>query len=122
MTKVPFSGSFPQANWKLEFLHMDLCGPISPPSVSGARYIFKILDGFSHFAWVFFLNSKAETKEILKKHLLKIEQQSNLKVSDIVSENGTEFVNTKLREFFEESGISHLTMAPYTPEQNPFSE
>ncbi|MBW0541004.1 hypothetical protein O181_080719 [Austropuccinia psidii MF-1] len=72
MTKVPFSGSFPQANLKLEFLHMDLSGPISPPSVSGAHYIFKILEGFSHFACIFFLNSKAETKEILRKHLLKI--------------------------------------------------
>ncbi|MBW0547420.1 hypothetical protein O181_087135 [Austropuccinia psidii MF-1] len=35
-TKSPFSRSFPQATRKLEFLHMDLCGPISPPSVSGA--------------------------------------------------------------------------------------
>ncbi|MBW0473196.1 hypothetical protein O181_012911 [Austropuccinia psidii MF-1] len=62
MTKVPFSGNFPQANQKLEFLHIDLCGPISPPSVSGTGYIFKILDGFSHFTWIFFLNSKAEAK------------------------------------------------------------
>ncbi|MBW0514284.1 hypothetical protein O181_053999 [Austropuccinia psidii MF-1] len=122
MTRVPLSGSFPQANRKLEFLHMDLCGPISPPSVSGACYIFKILDGFSHFAWIFFLNSKAETKEILKQHLLKIEQQSNLKLANIVSDNVTEFVNTKLREFFEENRISHLTTAPNTPEKNPFTK
>ncbi|MBW0497851.1 hypothetical protein O181_037566 [Austropuccinia psidii MF-1] len=93
MTKVPFSGSFPQANRKLELLHMDSCGPISPPSVS------------------------AETKEILK-----IERKSNLKVTNIVSDNGTESVNTEIREFFEENGISHLTTAPYTPEQNPFAE
>ncbi|MBW0537240.1 hypothetical protein O181_076955 [Austropuccinia psidii MF-1] len=122
ITKVPFSGSFPQANWKLEFLHMDLCGYISPPSVSGAQYVFKILDGFSHFAWIFFLKLKAETKEILKNHILKFKQQSNLKATNIASDNGTEFVNTKLREFFKEHGISHLTTAPYTPEQNPFSE
>ncbi|MBW0566500.1 hypothetical protein O181_106215 [Austropuccinia psidii MF-1] len=117
MTKVPFSGSFPQANWQLEFLHMDVCGPISPQSVSGAQYVFKILDGFSHFSWIFFLKSKAETKEILK-----IEQQSNLKVTNIVSDNGTEFFNTEIREFFKGNRIPHLTTAPYTPEQNPFAE
>ncbi|MBW0583464.1 hypothetical protein O181_123179, partial [Austropuccinia psidii MF-1] len=44
MTKSLFSGNLPQATRKLEFLHMDLCGPISPPSVSGARYMFKVLD------------------------------------------------------------------------------
>ncbi|MBW0479775.1 hypothetical protein O181_019490 [Austropuccinia psidii MF-1] len=31
MTKIPFPGSFPQATQKLASLHMDLCGPISPP-------------------------------------------------------------------------------------------
>ncbi|MBW0578505.1 hypothetical protein O181_118220 [Austropuccinia psidii MF-1] len=37
MTKTPFLGNFPKATRRLEFLHMDLCGPISPPSASGAR-------------------------------------------------------------------------------------
>ncbi|MBW0581025.1 hypothetical protein O181_120740 [Austropuccinia psidii MF-1] len=64
--KNPFLGKFPQAVQKLEFLHMDLCGPISPPLESGARFIFKIMDGFSHFSWIFFLMNKSETPNILK--------------------------------------------------------
>ncbi|MBW0497553.1 hypothetical protein O181_037268 [Austropuccinia psidii MF-1] len=122
MTKSPFSGNFPQATRKLEFLHMDLCGPISPPSVSGAQYMFKVLDGYSHFAWTFFLSSKSETKGILKNLIARIERQSNNKVTNIVSDNGTEFVNSELQEFFNQYGISHLTTAPYTPQQNPFAE
>ncbi|MBW0546373.1 hypothetical protein O181_086088 [Austropuccinia psidii MF-1] len=101
---------------------MDLCGPISPPSVSGARYMLKILDGYSHFAWNFFLSSKSETKGILKNLIARIEQQSNNKVKNIVSDNGTKFVNSKLQEFFNQNGISNLTTAPYTPQQNPFAE
>ncbi|MBW0479363.1 hypothetical protein O181_019078 [Austropuccinia psidii MF-1] len=122
MTKTPFKGTFPVATYKLQYLHMDLCGPISPPSVSGAKYFLKILNGFSHFAWVFFLTNKSEVKSILKKHITKIERQSNSKVTNIISDNGTEFVNNELKSFYEEKGISHLTTAPYTPEQNPFSE
>ncbi|MBW0547114.1 hypothetical protein O181_086829 [Austropuccinia psidii MF-1] len=101
---------------------MDLCGPISTPSVSGAQYMFKILDGYSHFAWTFFLSSKSETKGILKNLIARIEQQSNNKVTNIVSDNGTEFVNSELQEFFNQNGILHLTTAPYTPQQNPFAE
>ncbi|MBW0564310.1 hypothetical protein O181_104025, partial [Austropuccinia psidii MF-1] len=122
MTKSPFSGSFPQATRKLEFLHMDLCGPISPPSVSGSRYLFKVLDGYSHFSWIFFLLAKSETKSMLKNLIAKIERQSNNKVANIVSDNGTEFVNSELQEFFNQKGISHLTTSPYTPQQNPFAE
>ncbi|MBW0497512.1 hypothetical protein O181_037227 [Austropuccinia psidii MF-1] len=36
MTKTPFSGNFPKATRRLKFLHLDLCGPIYPPSTSGA--------------------------------------------------------------------------------------
>ncbi|MBW0481540.1 hypothetical protein O181_021255 [Austropuccinia psidii MF-1] len=122
MTKTPFSGNFPKATRRLEFLHMDLCRPISPPSASGAQYIFKILDGFSHFSWIFFLTSKAKTKEVLKKYIIKIEFQTTVQVANIISKNGKEFFNKELQDFFEKQGISHLTTAPYTPKQNPFSE
>ncbi|MBW0568122.1 hypothetical protein O181_107837 [Austropuccinia psidii MF-1] len=33
MTKAPFKSSFPPSSRKLEFLHLDLCGPISPPLI-----------------------------------------------------------------------------------------
>ncbi|MBW0467485.1 hypothetical protein O181_007200 [Austropuccinia psidii MF-1] len=77
---------------------MDLCGPISPPSAS------------------------AETKEVLKKYIIKIKCQTALQVANIISDNGKEFVNTELQDFFEKKGISHLTTSPYTPEQNPFAK
>ncbi|MBW0479560.1 hypothetical protein O181_019275 [Austropuccinia psidii MF-1] len=122
MTKMPFSGNFPKATRRLEFLHMDLCGPISPPSASGARYILKILNGFSHFSWIFFLTSKAKTREVLKNYIIKIKCQTTLQVANIISDNGKELVNTDLQDFFERICISYLTTAPYTPKQNPFAK
>ncbi|MBW0505989.1 hypothetical protein O181_045704 [Austropuccinia psidii MF-1] len=77
---------------------MDLCGLISAPSAS------------------------AETKEVLKKDIIKIESQTALQVAKIISNNGKESVNKELQDFFEKWGISHLTTAPYTPEQNPFAK
>ncbi|MBW0472977.1 hypothetical protein O181_012692 [Austropuccinia psidii MF-1] len=77
MNKAPFKGTFPIATLKFQYLHLDLCGPISTLSVSGEIYFLKVLDGFSHFAWAFFIPTKSDIKEILKKHIVKIERQEN---------------------------------------------
>ncbi|GKA30647.1 putative ribonuclease H-like domain-containing protein [Tanacetum coccineum] len=54
---------------KLELLHMDLCGPMRVASVNGKKYILVIVDDFSRFTWVYFLHSKDETPEIIKKFI-----------------------------------------------------
>jgi hypothetical protein len=41
-----------------ELLHMDLVGPARVQSASGKWYV---VDDFSRYAWVFFLEEKGET-------------------------------------------------------------
>jgi hypothetical protein len=64
--KEPFLGSFPSASRKLDYLHIDLCGPISPPSESGYKYFLRAVDGFSHYVWVRFLTFKSEVNQIMR--------------------------------------------------------
>ncbi|MBW0579999.1 hypothetical protein O181_119714 [Austropuccinia psidii MF-1] len=122
MTSIPFKGTFPQPNCKLETIHMDLCGPISPESVSGKKYFLQIVNGFSHFVWIFFLTNKSECKEFIENHINRVEHQTNSKFANLILDNGSEFKNTDLQNFFKSKGINHLTSAPYTPEQNPFAK
>jgi len=42
----------------LELIYMDLFGPIKIKSLSGNRFVFILVDDFSHFTWVFFLEHK----------------------------------------------------------------
>ncbi|GJR44303.1 retrovirus-related pol polyprotein from transposon TNT 1-94 [Tanacetum coccineum] len=77
---------------KLYLLHMDLCGPMRVASVSGKKYILVIVDDYSRFTW--------ET------------------VRRIRTDNGTEFVNQTLREYYEKVGISHETSVARSPQQN----
>nr|GEW95165.1 retrovirus-related Pol polyprotein from transposon TNT 1-94 [Tanacetum cinerariifolium] len=76
---------------KLYLLHMDLCGPIRVESVNGKKYIVVIVDDYSRFTRVKFLRSK---------------------------DNGTEFVNQTLRDYYEEVGISYETSVARSPLQN----
>jgi hypothetical protein len=53
----------------LEMLHMDLFGPIAYISIGGNKYSLVIIDDYSHFTWVFILQDKSATQEVLKKFL-----------------------------------------------------
>jgi hypothetical protein len=45
----------------LELLHMDLFGPIAYISISGSKYCLVIMDDYSCFTWLFFLQEKSQT-------------------------------------------------------------
>ena len=44
----------------LQLLHMDLFGPVNVMSLSRKRYALVIIDDFTKYIWVMFLNSKEE--------------------------------------------------------------
>lgn len=53
--RLPYKGKFKIATSYLEMLHSDLSGVISPPSLSGSRYYFKITDLASSYKFVYIL-------------------------------------------------------------------
>ncbi|GJV89911.1 retrovirus-related pol polyprotein from transposon TNT 1-94 [Tanacetum coccineum] len=73
---------------KLDMLHIDLCGPMRVASVNGKKYILMI---------------QVQLKETVRR---------------IRTDNGTEFVNQTLREYYEKVGISYETSVARSPQQN----
>jgi transposase InsO family protein len=102
----------------LELLHMDLFGSIAYISIGRSKYCFVIVDDYSRFTWVFFLQEKSQTQEILKKFLRRAQNEFGLRIKKIRSDNGTEFKNSQIEGFLEEEGIKHKFSSPYTPQQN----
>ncbi|GKD36401.1 retrovirus-related pol polyprotein from transposon TNT 1-94 [Tanacetum coccineum] len=103
---------------KLYLLHMDLCGPMRVASVNGKKYILVIVDDYSRFTWVKFLRSKDEALDFIIKFLNMIQVRLKVPVQRIRIDNGTEFVNQTLREYYEKVGISHETSVARSPQQN----
>jgi hypothetical protein len=56
----------------LGLLHMDLFGPIAYISIDGSKYCLVIVDDYSRFTWVFFLQEKSQTQETLKRWLFSL--------------------------------------------------
>jgi transposase InsO family protein len=98
----------------VENAHMDLFSPIAYISIGGNKYDLVIVDDYSHFTWVFFLQDKSETQEVLKKFLKRAQNKFDVKVKKIRRDNDTEFKNTQVEDFLDEEGIKHEFLTPYT--------
>ncbi|GJT48077.1 retrovirus-related pol polyprotein from transposon TNT 1-94 [Tanacetum coccineum] len=103
---------------KLYLFHMDLCGPMRVESINEKKYILVIVDDYSRFTWVRFLRSKDEAPDTIIKCIKNIYVCLNATIRNVRTDNGTEFVNQTLRDFYENVSISHQTSVARTPQQN----
>nr|GFB51638.1 retrovirus-related Pol polyprotein from transposon TNT 1-94 [Tanacetum cinerariifolium] len=103
---------------RLHLLHMDLCGPMRIASINGKRYVLVIVDDYSHYTWVHFLRSKDEAPEVIIKFLKRITVLLQSPVIIIRTNNGTEFKNQVLKEYFDTIGVSLQMSYVRTPQQN----
>jgi transposase InsO family protein len=106
----------------LEMLHMDLFDPVAYISIGGNKYGFAIVNNYSHFTWVFFLQDKSEPQEVLNKFLKRAQNEFDVKEKKIRSDNDNKFKNTQVEDFLDEEGIKHEFLALYTPQQNGMVE
>ncbi|GJR47966.1 putative ribonuclease H-like domain-containing protein [Tanacetum coccineum] len=102
----------------LQMLHMDLFGPTFVKSLMKKMYCLVVTDDFSRFSWVFFLDTKDETSEILKTFVTCIENLIDLRVKVIRCDNGTEFKNRVMNQFYEMKGIKREFNVARTLQQN----
>nr|GEX11683.1 putative ribonuclease H-like domain-containing protein [Tanacetum cinerariifolium] len=109
-------------NQPLYRLYMDLFGPTFVQSLNKKSYCLLVIDDYSRFTWVFFLATKDETSPILKTFITGLENQLSLKVKVIRSDNGTEFKNHDLNQFYGMKGIKREFSVPRTPQQNGIAE
>nr|GEW96783.1 hypothetical protein [Tanacetum cinerariifolium] len=108
----------PNSRQRLHLLHMDLCGPMRIASINGKRYVLVIVDDYSRYTCVHFLRSKDEAPKVIKTFLKRINVLLQSLVIIIRIDNGKEFKNHVLKEYFGCVGISHQVSSVRTPQQN----
>jgi hypothetical protein len=96
----------------LELLHMDLFGPVAYLSIGGSKYGLVIVDDFSRFTWGFFLQDKSETQKTLKRFLRRAQNEFELKVKNIRSDNGPSSRIYKLKSFLRRKASSMNSPLP----------
>nr|GEU74300.1 retrovirus-related Pol polyprotein from transposon TNT 1-94 [Tanacetum cinerariifolium] len=95
---------------------------VSPISINHEKYTLVIVDEYSRYTWVHFLRKKSQTPKMIMSFIKMVENQNDVKVKHIRTDNGTVFRNHELESFCNEKGISHNFSSPYTPKQNGVAE
>jgi transposase InsO family protein len=99
-----------------EPLHMDTIGPAPIPSDGGKWYVLVIVDDFSCYSWVFFMESKDEAFSHAQNLILQLQNEfPKNAIRAIRSDNGTEFNNTHFKTFCASLGLEHQFSTPYVP-------
>jgi transposase InsO family protein len=88
-----------------QLLHMDTIGPSRVHSMGGKWYVLVIVDDYSRYSSIFFLDSKDEVFEDFWSLALRLNNEHTNCLKAIHSDNGTEFRNASFDEFCLEHGI-----------------
>jgi hypothetical protein len=112
----PFKPTGSTCTRKLEVVHMDLMGPITPETQDGERYALNIIDEHSEMSATILLKSKADAAKEATNLLNQWQNQQGYKVKFIRTDNGTEF--SGLEKFCRKNGAIHQRTAPYAHQQN----
>lgn len=104
-----------------EFIHSDVCGPMSETSPREARYFVTFIDNASWFRHVYFLKHKSDVFDRFKEFEL-IANKFGQPMKLLRSDNGREYCNEKMAQYLSTRGIKFEPSAPHTPEQNGKSE
>ncbi|GKC91029.1 retrovirus-related pol polyprotein from transposon TNT 1-94 [Tanacetum coccineum] len=97
---------------------MYLCRPMRVESINGKKYILVIVYYYSRYTWVYFLRTKDEAPEMIKKFIAQVQLNFNLKIQKVRTDNGSEFKNAILQAHCEKLGIMQQFSIARTPQQN----
>lgn len=95
---------------------------IDPQTWDGNRYVITFLDDFTHFTMAFLLKTKNKVPDKIKDYVERIEAHWNLRVSKLRCDNGREYINTGVIEWYKSKGIELNKTVPYTPQLNGKAE
>ena len=101
----------------LQFLHVDLYGPISVQSLGGKKYILVLIDDFSRYTWVEFVRKKSDVPTVLIHLFKKIQVLYECRIKMLRSDNDIEFKNSVIETYLSTEGISQNVSSP-CPQQN----
>ena len=112
--RLPFpqQASF-RAKERLELVHRDLCGPVTPATPGGQRYFLLLVDNLSRYMWVMVLGSKGEAADTIRRAQVAAEAECGRKLR---TDNGSEFTVVEFASYYVDEGIQRHYSALYSPQ------
>lgn len=68
------------------------------------------------------IKSRKEITECVKRYIARVEREKRKKVKRFLTDNGLEYCNGQLTDFFKDTGIKHERFNVETPQMNGIAE
>ena len=91
-------------------------GPTSSPSYSDLRYMMVVVDDFSRYSWVYFLENKSEALTYFMRFQLMVEKEFSSAIKCLRIDDGGEILSHEFSRFCKEHGIKRQFTCPNTPQ------
>jgi transposase InsO family protein len=105
-----------------QLLHIDIVGSSRVRSMGDKSYVLVIVDDYSRYSWVFFMESKDEVFEHFRSLALRLNNEHPNCLKVICSDNRTEFRNVSFNQFYLEHGVDQQFFTLCVPQQNGVME
>jgi hypothetical protein len=79
-------------------------------------------DDYTHFTWVYFLQTKDKSLSKFKQFKLLVENQWQFKIANLRTDRGGEYLSGAFNQFCIDNGIQHDLTCANTPFQNGISK
>ena len=113
--RIKFESAVHTTKEKLGYIHSDMWGPAQVTSLGGCKFFLTFINDFSRMVWVYALKTKDEVLEKFKRWKVLVENQTNLKVKVLRTDNGLEYCNKLFEDYCEKNGILRHKTVTYTP-------
>ena len=121
-TKVEFKSKEYSTTKPLELVHTDLCGPMRTKGLDGEQYLMVLVDDYTRMTWICLLKKKSEAFESFRIFKELVENETDMKIKCLRSDNGGEFTSNEFMDYCEEHGIKRQFSTARTPQQNGVTE
>jgi len=106
----------------LDKVHSDICGPITPETLSKRRYMASFIDDKTRWADIALLRTRDQLFSQFKEWLVREQNQQGTILKRLHSDNAKEYKSHEFQELFKSQGTIGTYSAPYNPQQNGISE
>jgi hypothetical protein len=90
---------------RLELVHGDLCGPVTPATLGGKCYFFLLVNDVSRFMWLVLLAMKDEAFSAFTTFKARAEAEAGRKIGTLCTDRGGEFMARGFAEYCSEHGM-----------------
>lgn len=101
--------------------HSDVCH-VGVTSWNNRKYFLTMKDEASGYRKVVFMKSKDEVSSILKEFFINAEKETGRKAISLRTDNGTEYLNDKVKEVLQSMNITHELSPPNVKQCNGMAE